>query len=118
MNHIADRRSDIYAFFQKNGECQKFFYSPENKEKYVAYYNSMYLLQDSTEGLWQHREKGFSKDPLLAYIEFWGVMQAVIIQQDAIQEIFQILTEKNLTRSRYLFGMNSVIFVISAPGIR
>jgi hypothetical protein len=30
---------------------------------------------------------GFSRDPMRAYIEFWGVMQAIAIQQDAICEL-------------------------------
>jgi hypothetical protein len=72
------------------------FFYPANEEAYVAYYNSMYLLQDSTESLLRHRELGFNADPLLAYLEFWGVMQAVIIQQDSIAELYQIIVEKNL----------------------
>lgn len=92
MNRIADRRQEIYDYFHGNAACQQYFFDTAHEEQYVAYYNSMYLLQDSTESLWQHRNKGFSGDPLLAYIEFWGVMQAVIIQQDSISEIFEVIT--------------------------
>jgi hypothetical protein len=56
----------------------------------------MYLLQDSTESLWKHRETGFNADELLAYIEIWGVLQAIIIQQDAIAAIYKELTAKEL----------------------
>lgn len=31
--------------------------------------------------------RGFSSDPMDAYLEFWGVMQALVIQQDAIREL-------------------------------
>jgi hypothetical protein len=34
-------------------------------------------------------QRGFSSEPLLAYVEFWGVMQAVFIQQDAICELYE-----------------------------
>src|SRR5690606_15984042 len=50
---------------------------------------SMYLLQDTTESLMVHRSKGFSSDPFEAYIEFWGVMQALFIQQDSISELYE-----------------------------
>ena len=36
-----------------------------------------------------HRPKGFSSDPFEAYIEFWGVMQAIVIQQDSISELYE-----------------------------
>jgi hypothetical protein len=39
-------------------------------------------------------EIGFSKNPMLAYLEFWGVMQAVVMQQDAICELHKAVTGK------------------------
>jgi hypothetical protein len=97
MNRIAGRRQEIYDYFHGNAACQQYFFDTMHEERYVAYYNSMYLLQDSTESLWQHRNKGFSGDPLLAYIEFWGVMQAVIIQQDSISELFEVITNNKFS---------------------
>ena len=94
MDAVADRRTEIYDYFHSNASCQKYFFDPAREEESVAYYNSMYLLQDSTEGLWQHRERGFSTDPLIAYIEFWGVMQAAIVQQDSIAEIHEVMVGK------------------------
>jgi hypothetical protein len=49
----------------------------------------MYLIQDTGESVWSHMQRGFSSDPHLAYIEFWGVMQAIVIQQDAIKELYE-----------------------------
>lgn len=97
MNLIANRRSEIYDCFNSNEACQQFFFYPANEEVHITYYNSMYLLQDSTESLLRHRELGFNADPLLAYLEFWGVMQAVIIQQDSIAELYQVMVEKTLS---------------------
>ena len=99
MQAVAAIRDKIYDHFQANAACQKYFFDAANEDEYAAYYNSMYLLQNSTESLWQHRKSGFSPNCLLAYLEFWGVMQAVIIQQDSIAEIYKIVKRRSLDRS-------------------
>jgi len=76
--------------------AREYFLEPAREEEYVAYCTSMYLLQDSTEGLCWHRRKGFAADPMHAYIEFWGVMQTVIIQQDSIAELTGVVTGSDL----------------------
>lgn len=96
MKEIAKIREAIYKYFHSSAKCQKFFNDPAHAEEFAAYYNSMYLLQDTTESLWNHREAGFSGNPLQAYIEFWGIMQAVFIQQEAIAEIYEIITGQRL----------------------
>ncbi|MEH0020600.1 MAG: hypothetical protein V6Z89_13155 [Desulfobacter sp.] len=93
---ISEIRGQIYDFFHSNEACQNFFYKPQNEEKYVAYYTSMYLLADTTESLSAHRATGFSKNPLRAYLEFWGIMQAIIIQQDSICELYESVKGKKL----------------------
>ena len=92
MIEILNRREEIYDYFQNNKHCRSFFFDSEQEERYAAYYTSMYLLQDTTESLLSHRERGFSSNPFEAYIEFWGVMQALFIQQDAISELFVAIT--------------------------
>ena len=67
MIRILDRRQEIYDYFQGNTGCQEYFLVPGHKAEYSAYYNSMYLLQDSTEGLWQHRSRGFANDCHVAH---------------------------------------------------
>ncbi len=95
MLQVAQRRSEVYDFFHGSAACQQFFFAPERDERYVAYYNSMYLLQDATESLMAHRARGFSaNEPLLSYLEFWGVLQAVIIQQDSIAELWEVMVEQ------------------------
>jgi hypothetical protein len=96
MEAASDRRAEIYDYFHANQTCQQYFYDPTHEAEHVAYYNSMYLLQDTIESLWWHRRQGFSKEPMHAYIEFWGIMQAVFIQQDSIREIFQLMTGTKL----------------------
>ena len=89
MQQVATRRDEIYNYFHESASCQQFFFDAAQEERYAAYYTSMYLLQDTTESLIMHRLKGFSSDPLEAYIEFWGVIQALFIQQDSISELHQ-----------------------------
>ena len=90
MDSIGTACNKIYDFFHGNNAC--FGEITSNDNRFAAYYNSMYLLQDSTESLRVHRKRGFSGDPHLGYIEFWGVMQAVTIQQDAIREVHKAIT--------------------------
>jgi hypothetical protein len=47
----------------------------------------MYIIQNTGEAVSPHMAAGFSKDPMRAYLEFWGVMQALVMQQDAIREL-------------------------------
>lgn len=94
MDGIARRREDIYNYFHANAACQQYFSDHAHESEYAAYYTSMYLLQDSTESLWAHRKRGFSDDPQVAYLEFWGIMQAVIIQQDALAEIYSVIVKQ------------------------
>ena len=104
-DHVEQCRTDIYNYFQSNTACLKHFSEPAHDEEFVAYYNSMYLLQDSTESLWLHRRCGFTTKPLLAYLEFWGVMQAVTIQQDSISEIYKVVIGAELdAKSKGLNG--------------
>jgi hypothetical protein len=102
MLQISDRRDEIYNYFHQNSQCQNFFIYGAHEDRYAAYYTSMNLLQDTTESLIAHRERGFSSDPLIAYIEFWGVMQAIIIQQDSIKELYEAITGISLKTKELL----------------
>lgn len=80
-------RIAIYDQFHSSSVGPVFFFRPENADAYAAYYTSMYLIQDTGEALITHMTKGFSPDPMQAYLEFWGVMQAIDIQQDAMFQL-------------------------------
>lgn len=92
MKKIEEIRENIYDYFHGNESCQNFFFDDAQEDRYAAYYTSMYLLQDTTESLVVHRNRGFSNDPHEAYIEFWGIMQAIVIQQDSILELYEAVT--------------------------
>jgi|LGVE01.1.fsa_nt_gb hypothetical protein len=96
MEQLLKTRQEIYDYFDSNEPCQEFFFDSSREEKYVAYYTSMYLILNATESLWVHRRKGFSENPHEAYIEFWGIMQAIIIQQDSICELYWAINDKKL----------------------
>lgn len=91
MERIAVLREKIYELFHGSNSCAKYFFDDTHKDELASYYTAMCLLQDSTESLCEHRKRGFNTDELLAYIEIWGVLQAIIIQQDAIEAIYKVL---------------------------
>jgi hypothetical protein len=62
-------------------------YTFETDDQYTAFCASKDWLQDTAEALDAHMSLDFSEDALKAYIEFWGVLQALFIQQDAIKEL-------------------------------
>jgi hypothetical protein len=84
MDKILQARLAIYDQFHKSSALKTL--GPQG-DRFAAYYTAMYLIQDTGESVWQHMQKDFSNDPTSAYIEFWGVMQAIVIQQDAIKEL-------------------------------
>lgn len=89
MDQILAARSNIYDQFDGSNAGREHFFKEDNAEAYAAYYTGMYLIQDTGESVCSHMKRGFSSDWLLAYLEFWGVMQAIIIQQDAIKEVYK-----------------------------
>lgn len=91
MERIGRVRTEIYDYYHSSVECQQYFSLPENADEFAQYYTSMYLLQDSVEGVQSHMCRGFNDDSSLAFIELCGVMQALIIQQDAISTLHKIV---------------------------
>ncbi len=92
MDQILAIRSNIYDQFHGSEAGPKHFFKDGHAAEFAAYYTAMYLIQDTGESVWAHMKRGFSSDPHLAYIEFWGVMQAIFIQQDAIKELYEVVT--------------------------
>lgn len=97
MKGLLHARGQIYDQFHASSAMQSHFFEAQQEDAYAAYYTSMYLIQDTGEAIWTHMENGFSKDPMKAYIEFWGVMQAIFIQQDAIHELHSAVVGDKLS---------------------
>jgi len=87
MDQILAVRSKIYDQFHGSKAGPEHFFKDANAEVFAAYYTAMYLIADTGESVWAHMQRGFSPNAMSAYIEFWGVMQAIFIQQDAICEL-------------------------------
>jgi hypothetical protein len=98
MTQLIRKRSEIYDHFHSSRACQKEMFLDENSDRYTAYYTSMYLIQDTAEALLSHIELGFTKSPMAAYLEFWGAMQALIVQQDSISELFSAIQQNPLPK--------------------
>ncbi|WP_127091672.1 hypothetical protein [Aquabacter cavernae] len=87
MDRLLSLRQDIYDHFHSSTIRGDLFLAPGNRDRFAQYEIAMVLIQDTGEALWTHMHRDFSTSPMAAYIEFWGVMQAVIIQQDALLEL-------------------------------
>ena len=97
MNELLKTRENIYKYFTNNSKCEDVFLV--NEQRLSSYYNSMLLIQDTSLAVLNHREKGFSQQ---LHIEFWGLMQAIVIQQDSIQELHFAVTESKLDTKNIL----------------
>lgn len=86
MQQVLNGRSAISSQFQNSAGCTKL-----QGDQYAAYASSMSLIQDTGVVVEAHLATDFSSDPMRAYLEFWGVMQTIFIQQDAIHELHLVI---------------------------
>jgi hypothetical protein len=86
MQQVLNGRSAISSQFQNSAPRSKL-----QGDQYAAYSTSMSLIQDTGEAVEAHLGVDFSSEPMRAYLEFWGVMQAIFIQQDAILELHLVI---------------------------
>ena len=91
MDRLLSLRRDVYDHFHASAIREELFLLPGNRDRFAQYETAMLLMQDTGEALWSHRERDFSSRALEAYIEVWGVLQAVVIQQDALLELVAAL---------------------------
>lgn len=87
MDRLMSLRSEVYDQFHASEIREGLFLAPGNRDRFAQYETAMLLMQDTIEALWTHRRRDFSPDAMEGYIEVWGVLQAVIIQQDALLEL-------------------------------
>lgn len=87
MDRLLSLRREVYDHFHASAIRSELFLAPGNRDRFAQYETAMLLVQDTGEALRAHRRHDFSASPMAAYIEFWGVMQAVVIQQDALIEL-------------------------------
>jgi hypothetical protein len=87
MDNVLRVHEEIYECFHRSTIERVSLFGSGNEDTFAANYTSMFLIQDTGEAVFAHMEDDFSRDPMRAYLEFWGVMQAIAIQQDAIFEL-------------------------------
>lgn len=87
MDRLLGLRREVYDHFHASTIRDDLFLAPGNRDRFAQYETAMLLMQDTAEALWSHRRRDFSASAMTAYIEVWGVMQAVVIQQDALLEL-------------------------------
>ncbi|MGJ8629072.1 MAG: hypothetical protein ACSHXB_19090 [Sulfitobacter sp.] len=98
---ICALRDEISQFWHERGiHCKSLHSGFITADRFQAFCAAKDLLQDSGEALMVHRKQGFSSDPFSAYIEFWGVMQTIVIQQDAISELEFAISGKLLNHKK------------------
>ena len=87
MDRLMALRREVYGHFHASTIREDLFLAPGNRDRFAQYETAMLLMQDTIEALWAHRGRDFATSNMAAYIEVWGVMQAVFIQQDALTEL-------------------------------
>lgn len=97
---FGDLRQEIYNRFHARGS--RFAeHMTSDKDRYAAYYTAMYLLQDTYDATYVLGQKELSDDPLIAYIEVWGLLQALVIAQDAMTELYKAVTGNKYDADRH-----------------
>lgn len=86
MQQVLSGGSAIDHQFQNSSASRKL-----QGDDYAACSTSVSLIRDTGEAVEAHLEADFSSDPQRAYLEFWGVMQAIFVQQDAIFELHRVI---------------------------
>ncbi len=87
MDRLLSLRRKVYDHFHASTIREDLFLMPGNRDRFAQYETAMLLMQDTGEAIWAHRQRGFSPCAMAAFIEVWGVLQAVVIQQDALLEL-------------------------------
>jgi hypothetical protein len=87
MNKTLAARVNIYDHIESS-QCE--WTDRATHDEFEIYCIAKDTIQDTAEALMAHREKGFASDVSRRYIEYYGVLQAVYMQQDAIQALFKL----------------------------
>jgi hypothetical protein len=106
MQKVLNEREKLSATWHRRAgvwqDLENFTFS--SNDQYLAFCSAKDWIQDTAESILMHRERGFSNDPNSSYLEFWGVLQAVFILQDAIRELQYSLTGEKDLPSEALHG--------------
>jgi hypothetical protein len=87
MKAVMATRQEIASYWHDRTACRAVLFA--DNDAFAAFYTTMFLIQDTAEAVDAHMQTGFSSNAMAAYIEFWGVMQALVVQEDAIIELYK-----------------------------
>jgi hypothetical protein len=84
---IATQRDELSKYWHAEMFTleKKPSYGFRSMADYQAFCVAKDWIQDTAEVLMHHRKIGFSHDYLLSYLELYGILQAIFVQQDAIR---------------------------------
>lgn len=88
MEAVLQIREKIYDHIQDGSACHWMDRATHND--YVIYCVSKDTIQDTAETLLAHRQQGFTENMYARYFEYYGILQAVYLQQDAICALYRL----------------------------
>lgn len=99
MNSVLDVREQIYNHIESTPDCK--WSNKASHDDFVSYCAAKDTIQDTAETLLTHMQEGFVTDVHERYIEYYGVLQAIYMQQDAICVLYKIFLNKKLDAKQY-----------------
>lgn len=93
MKAVLEVREKIYNHIQNCSHCQ--WHDRASHDEFISYCVAKDTIQDTAEALSAHRSEGFSDDIYKRYIEYYGILQAVYMQQDAIKVLHNLFLGKD-----------------------
>lgn len=88
MESVLIVREKIYDHIQDGAVCHWMERATHNE--YITYCVAKDTIQDTAETLLTHRQRGFSGDMYARYFEYYGILQAIYMQQDAIRALYSL----------------------------
>ena len=88
MKAVLAIRVKIYDHIQRWSMCH--WMDRASHDEYVVYCVAKDTIQDTAETLLTHRQRGFTENVYARYFEYYGILQAVYIQQDAIWALHRL----------------------------
>jgi len=88
MEAVLTARMKIYDHIQNWSACH--WFDRATHDEYITYCVAKDTIQDTGETLLVHRQRGFSSDQYERYFEYYGILQAVYMQQDAVSALHRL----------------------------
>src|SRR3990167_1008111 len=97
MDRLAQAETNIRKFVNEHDLYEKYFKSFPNDWNLLTV--AMDTLGDSTSALTHFERTGIGSDIQEKYLLFYGMFQAIVLQQDAISNLYRIFHRYDLMNS-------------------